>query len=270
MGAWSPVPAEETPVPESCKLHPVHVVNSGCVPALTSELREPGITLPDLVPDSGSLLVERPFTWDEATQTFRQGPPHLWFETRPQNLGAVSLDVAADDPRNPATSEVSQCVSWTAEYVCRGRQQIRGLVWDEEDNRFHDQDFTSYQFRRLSGDGRPDYSETGLISSSAYTVFCLVDHSRADPEALPAPTYQKPCLPDRQGISSGWTDSYALNLPEQQFSLEGLTDGRYALVIALDTADRIYESNDANNVVEVTIELSNNLSEVRVVDKRWP
>src|SRR5688572_18058285 len=105
FGMASPTHAEEDgPVPESCRPHPAQLVNPGCAPALTSEVRNPGITLPNLRPDVRNVQVLRPFVLDEATQTFVQGGPELAFDGWVQNFGDVALEIVADDPSNPTTA----------------------------------------------------------------------------------------------------------------------------------------------------------------------
>src|SRR5687768_2079137 len=112
------VRAEEGPVPEPCKLHPTHVVNPGCIPALTSDVRDPGITLPNISPDVQHVEIQRPFTFDEDTQTVYEGPLSLLFDGWVQNFGEVPLELVADDPNNPTTA--MQCVSWS-NHVCQQR-----------------------------------------------------------------------------------------------------------------------------------------------------
>jgi hypothetical protein len=233
-------------------------------------LGNPGPTYPDVVPDTREVFVDRPIVgFDPVTFDPVFGPPMLWFDTWSQNLGTVALDLVADDPTDFLGTTVSQCVSWRAPAVCRERAQVGGFVWHDEHTHFHYQDFASYELRRLGSDGRPDYSAAGLVDISDKVSFCLLDSVQVAPDAVPAPTYIG-CTPAREGISAGWADIYTTDLEGQQLSMEGLPDGRYALVITLDTADTLFEADNTNNRVEVTFDLSGGATTVTVVDKHYP
>jgi hypothetical protein len=262
----SPSPTRAEPVPSSCTLHPTHVVNPGCVPAATSEIRDPGITLPNISPDVRSVHVVRPFLFDEASQTVVQGPPELQFDSWVQNLGTVPLELVADDPNNPTTA--LQCVSWTA-HVCREKRTVGEYAWHEEHKHFHFQDFADYQLRRLGSDGRPDYSDAGLLARSEKVSFCLLDIALVD-ATKPAPPFYVTCGPTLQGVSPGWADVYSSGTPGQSLSVDGLPDGRYALIVDMDYGNRLYETDDTDNVVEVTVEVSGGLTEAVIVEKHRP
>ena len=267
LGFGSPVEAEDDgPVPGSCTLHPTHVVNPGCLPASTSDIREPGITLPNVSPDVRNVQIMRPFVFDEASQTFFQGPPELAFDGWVQNLGDVPLELMADDPSNPTTA--MQCVSWTG-HVCREKRVVGEYEWHEEHSHFHFTDFADYQLRRLGPDGSPDYSDAGLLAISEKVSFCLVDGSLID-AFDPAPPFYLTCGPTLQGVSPKWADVYGIGTPGQSLSIDGLGDGRYALIVNMDYADHLYESDDTDNVVEVTVEISNGMTQAAIVGKRVP
>ncbi|HEX2040776.1 MAG TPA: lysyl oxidase family protein [Acidimicrobiales bacterium] len=253
-----PVHADE-PVPSSCGLHPVHVVRPGCVPALTSEVREPGITLPNLVPNVADAYIVG----------FQGVTPTMFFDTHAQNLGAVPLQLSFSGIENPETFKASQCVSWTAGRVCRDQREVGGFSWHEPHAHFHYNGFADYQLRRLAPDGRPDYSDAGLVARSEKVSFCLMDSRKVGSAGSPAPFYLT-CTPTVVGISPGWTDVYAPTQPGQQLPLGGVTDGRYALIVSVDYANRLYETDDTDNVVEVTIDISNGVRDLAIVGHHYP
>ena len=63
---------------------------------------------------------------------------------------------------------------------------------------------------------------------------------------------------------------YTAGTPGQELSIEGLPDGRYALVVTMDYADHIYETDNSDNVVEVTVELSGSGTQAAIVGRRVP
>src|SRR5687768_12609630 len=268
VGLGSPAQADD-PIPGSCKLHTPQVVNPGCAPALTSELRQPGITLPNLVPNVETTYIVRPFVIDENGTTVPTGPPRLFFDTWVQNLGTVPLQLAFEGVEDPQTAAASQCVSWTSR-ICREQRPVGGFSWHDEHTHFHYNEFADYQLRRLGPDGRPDYSDAGFIGRSEKVSFCLMDSRQVDPDAPPTPPSYLTCTPTVEGVSPGWTDIYAASREGQQLSLEGLSDGRYSLIISIDYADRIYETDNSDNVVEATLEISGGVTAVSVVERHYP
>jgi hypothetical protein len=258
--------AAEGPVPEPCKLHPTHVVNPGCVPAATSELREPGITLPNITPDVRTVAIGPRFVFDEETMTYVEDGRELRFDGWVQNTGTVPLELVADDPNNPTTA--TQCIRWTNR-VCREYREVGEYAWHDEHSHFHFQDFADYRLRRLAPDGRPDYSDEGVLRVSEKVSYCLVDSALADITKPSAPFYLS-CGPTLQGVSAGWADVYGTTMDGQSFPIDGLPDGHYALVVAMDYGNRLLETDDTDNVVELTVEISGGGAQATIIARHHP
>lgn len=257
---------EHAPVPGSCAPHHRHLVNPGCVPAATGDVVDPGLTLPNISPDVRDVAVTRPNVLDPATQTFVPGPLQLRFDTWVRNLGTVPLELVSDDPVDPRS--VLQCVSWTT-HACRETREVGEFAWHEEHSHFHYQDFADYQLRRLATDGRPDYSDAGLLAVSEKVSFCLVDAGLLSLDD-PQPPFYLTCLQVVQGVSPGWADVYATGTPGQEFEIEGLPDGRYVLIVSMDRSNRVHEADDTDNVVEITVQLGGGGTQVEIVGRRFP
>lgn len=281
MGLSTPARAQDGPLPDSCRLHAAKVVNPGCAPALQEQLGQavdgltgpvldPPDTYPDLEPEVTVVYTYRDIVdFDPATGELVYGPLLFAFDTWSRNIGTVALDLLSDDPANVNNPAVSQCVSWTVDGVCRERREVGGFEVHPDHNHFHFNDFAQYELRTLLPDGTPDYSAAGLLDISEKVSFCLLDSWRIRDDARPVRTYTS-CGSTREGISAGWADIYGGDLPGQQFPAEGLADGRYALVVTMDTNDRLWESDNGNNVLEVTVELSQGLTQATIVDRRRP
>jgi hypothetical protein len=233
-------------------------------------LGDPGTTLPNLVPDVGTVALVPTFVLDEPSQTFVYGPPELWFDTWIQNLGSAALQLVFDGIEDPQTATAAQCVSWRAPHVCREQVPVGGFSWHDEHKHFHFNEFANYQIRKLRRNGAVDYRPRGLVVESDKVSFCLVDSTSARDDAFPAPYYTSHCTPTVEGISPGWADIYDSGLDGQQLPMAGLTDGRYALVITTDYANRIHETDDTDNVVEVILEVSGGMTQVAVVGRNYP
>jgi hypothetical protein len=64
------------------------------------------------------------------------------------------------------------------------------------------------------------------------------------------------------GLSVGWGDRYAPTLPDQYIDITGLSSGRYRLIGTADTSDWFVESDNANNVAWVDIQLKGNRARI--------
>ena len=231
-------------------------------------------TYPNLVPNVEDVQIQT-FRF---TETGFENGLFLWFDTRAQNLGDVPVQLTVDEIETPETSTVSQCVSWRLSdaHLCRETEVVGGFTWHDAHRHFHYEDFAAYQLRRLAPDGRPDYSDAGLLRVSEKVSFCLIDSQQVRPDARPTPFYES-CLPAVQGITPGWTDIYTSDLEGQNFSFEGLSNGKYALIIDMDYGNTLRETNDDDNYIEVTIEVSDTADpnfpagkKVEILTRRWP
>lgn len=239
-------------------------------------LGDPGRTLTNLVPNVEDVSIQTTRTIDDGFNT--EEGLFLWFDTRAQNLGTVPVQLTVDKVDTPESSTVSQCVSWrSAEgHVCRETEVVGGYTWHEAHRHFHYEDFAAYQLRSLAPDGRPDYSPAGLLRVSEKVSFCFIDSRQVRDDARPTPLYQS-CLPAIQGITPGWTDIYTSDMEGQNLDIAGLPNGRYALITDLDYENTLRETNDDDNYIEVTIEISDTDEiqfpagrKAEIVGKRWP
>ena len=191
------------------------------------------------------------------------GPPVLRFPTYAMNVGAHALElVGSPTTTSPFVWSADQCVSWV-EKVCRAREAVGEFVWHPQHNHFHFADFATYELRRLTSSGTPDFSSAGLLASSPKVSFCLQDTemNRAD---APPPTYVG-CAGALQGISAGWTDLYDTGLPGQHLPIAGLSDGEYAIVITLNPDGMLRETSLDDNRAYSVVRLYDGGSQARVI-----
>ena len=64
------------------------------------------------------------------------------------------------------------------------------------------------------------------------------------------------------GLSVGWGDKYDPTLPDRYIDITGLTSGRYRLIGTADAGDWFVESENANNVAWVDIQLKGNRARI--------
>ncbi|HEX2040775.1 MAG TPA: lysyl oxidase family protein [Acidimicrobiales bacterium] len=233
-----------------------------------AEPLDPVASLPNMVPDVGKMSIEHPFVRDEATGTFVPGPPALFFDTQARNLGTVPLQLTLEDLDDPDALTLAQCVSWRLGRICHESRSAAGFTFHADHKHFH-HDFAVYELRRLLRSGKVDYSSQGLVAAAEKVSWCMADSARVSDDALLAPVYVK-CESTVQGVSPGWAAVHSPDGIDQQLSLAGLTDGRYALVIDLDPGDAILETDDTDNLVEITLELSGGVTQVAAVARHYP
>ena len=234
-------------------------------------------TYPNLVPNVEDVQIQ---TFRFTETAFETGL-FLWFDTRAQNVGTVPLQVTIDEVETPETSTVSQCVSWRSSeaHLCRETELVGGYEWHDAHSHFHYTDFAAYELRALAPDGRPDYSDAGLLRKSSKVSFCFYDIDLVDDTKPTPPFYTTAdCLaPVIMGVSPGWTDVYGSDLEGQNLDIAGLPNGRYVLITDMDYQNTLRESSDADNLIEVTIEISDTDDpnfpagrKAEIVGRRWP
>lgn len=193
------------------------------------------------------------------------------FSTSMANRGEYAFDligIPKDVERQRASA--MQCVYFQVSQ-CVERREVGELVWHSGDhNHYHLEDFALYELRRLLEDGTPDWSEEGLVGGGDKVSFCVVNYER-DPGSGSAasgnPMYSAAtCQLYTQGISPGWMDTYGSYLSGQQIVLtDAITDGRYALLITVNPAGRIAESNLDDNQSVRKVEVYSNRTRIRIV-----
>lgn len=226
--------------------------------------------LPNLVPDVRHVEIKSQYVFDPLTLTsVPTGPRWLAFDTWAQNLGNVPVQLTVDRVDSLDSSTVSQCTAWRPERVCVEQRPVGGFTWHAEHRHFHFSEFARYELRRVLANGSIDYGRRGLVAASDKVSFCLYDAAPVRGDASVVPFYNT-CTPTVQGISPGYADVYNPDMEGQTFPLDAISDGRYALVIDMDYADRLFETDDTDNVVEVMIEVYDNVTGAVVVGRNRP
>ncbi len=196
--------------------------------------------LPDLVPMPASEL---------RFQTQSSGRVLLRFTTTSLNRGAGPLEVRA---RAAASFDLSQDVDQRI-YRADGtffERNAGAFTLHPLHKHFHFDDYGLYTLESV------DDPEGARISEK--TTSCFVDTKlteRGLPNAPAQRVYQR-CDVGVQGLSVGWVDIYAWNLPGQEFDVTGLSPGRYRIVIQLDPKGLLMESDTTNNTSTFEFDLN--------------
>ncbi|HEX2241297.1 MAG TPA: lysyl oxidase family protein [Actinomycetota bacterium] len=208
----------------------------------------------------------------EIRQVDGGGEPALRFSVWIANEGDYAFELVARAQDYSARSDAlaEQCIAWAGPRACTERRSIGTLSYHQAHGHYHFEDFALYELRRVAAPGRPDMSERGLVRTSEKVSFCLQDVQRRDGVdplyATPWPLYYG-CFAGQgvQGISPGWVDIYSWGTPGQQIPLKGIADGTYALVLYTDPGNRVFETNDSDNMSIAIVDLLRGGKKVRVV-----
>jgi hypothetical protein len=95
-----------------------------------------------------------------------------------------------------------------------------------------------------------------VVASQIKTSYGLFDSDDYD-LSLPGAPATRHYVGSSQylGISVGWADLYGKNLPGQWIDVTGLADGQYWLEVEIDPFNLLDETNDANNLTRVLVNL---------------
>lgn len=220
-----------------------------CVPTVGAAGTDP---LPNLVPlPPSEIRIVQAEPWD------LEGPQRsLRFTVAVANRGPRAfelLSIAEFDPETVMSAPAEQCIGWLEvaypyTVACSERVPVGRVFYHQEHSHWHVEDFVAYELRRLTAEGDADFSESGLVGASKKVSFCLVDAAR-DPEPPHQDSPQHSVVVDygcatgtSMGISPGWMDVYDWSTYDQFLSLDGVTDGEYALVVHANPVGRFIQS----------------------------
>lgn len=143
----------------------------------------------------------------------------LRFATVTANLGTADLVLGPVPP--PGVSDAT--FVWSP---CHGHHHVGG--------------FASYEL----------HDATGLVVRGHKQGFCIEDDAQVRPLG---PSHGYSC--NLQGISPGWADSYARDLPCQWIDVTSVTPGVYELRVTIDAAGTFPDSDRSNNTWSTMVTL---------------
>jgi hypothetical protein len=228
-------PAQEHPPPESQS----DAGTAGPAERSTSA----ALVLPDLVPTPPSVVI----------LTGSGDGAVLRFPTSISNLGAGPMQIQAglspDSGRTTAYQVIERSDGTTIE-------SLAGVMaLDPEHGHWHLSDFALFELWRTGADGGIE----ARVAIGQKITFCLMDQFPASEEEIPTEPVYAACDWREQGISPGWSETYALDLPGQELEIGDLPDGDYVLITTIDPDNRLRESNDSNNTSRITIHLADGI-----------
>ncbi|HXJ33194.1 MAG TPA: lysyl oxidase family protein [Candidatus Eisenbacteria bacterium] len=198
------------------------------VAATLAAARVASAQLPDLVPEAFDIDIRQGTSVNagdviEGCASAETGLTLLRFSMRARNIGAGDLFLG--DPGCPDCRANPGAPCTNPYYVCS----------------------TAHGHAHFNGYARAELVsvDTGLVATGRKIGFCLLDLECATPKYS--------C--SFQGLTAGCADVYLADLPCQYIDLTGitLTPGDYVLRVTVDPDNRLAESDETNNVVEVPL-----------------
>ena len=173
----------------------------------------------------------------------------LRFSTTVTNAGDGPMEIEGALNRATGGAIATQILTFAS-----GEQEIRSAGAFHVDNQhrhWHLDNFALFELRSLNMAGNE-----GVTASQSKITFCLIDEFviEQDEHHAPPPEFLT-CEWSRQGISRGWSETYAAGLPGQSLDIANVPDGEYTLRTTIDPDNRLLESNEANNVFVIHIAL---------------
>lgn len=179
------------------------------------------------------------------------------------NIGTGVIELVGQPSAQPGRYRVSQRL-----YGSDGRVLVEPIVeeiiYHAGHEHWHLASFASYEVWRATRDGRllDPVRVRGKIS------YCLFDH-RPAPDTPPSRTYGT-CEPELQGISPGWTDTYAAHVEDQWVDLTGLEDGVYVLRSRVNPRGVLRERTRENNDFLIAFRLEGTeVTQIPVHSEPW-
>jgi lysyl oxidase len=124
-------------------------------------------------------------------------------------------------------------------------------------NHWHVQDLEEFDLQRLDNG-----TKVGTFAKHGFCFFDNYNFGSDDPAYYTRKSGSCGRSPDNtqviMGLSVGWGDRYNRLLPGQYIDITGLTPGRYRLIGTADASDWFQESDNANNVSWIDIQLKSN------------
>ena len=198
------------------------------------------------------------------------GRRQLRFSNSVWNRGPGILELRGRQNLMDSAVSVTQQIYGPGDSVVE--RSVVAFYFQDDHSHWHWPGFSVYEIWKVG----PSGELVELVLTSDKVGFCMLDTSKITTEWLEAfsltgmKTAERArygqCSWQIQGISVGWVDTYASNIPGQVLEVTGLPDGVYALRSTVDPEGLLYELNRENNSALVYFSLEGERLEVIETD----
>ncbi len=202
----------------------------------------------------------------------RTGQQMIRFSNSVVNRGGGPLELHGQFNPENNTVLVTQ-VLHSQEGPFEHRRSVGDLEFHPEHNHWHWIGFSIYEIWSLDAEGNLDEK----LRTSGKVGYCMLDTSPAEDDLLREFALDRDDIPEdreywqcswrRQGISTGWVDTYSANIPGQSMDVTGLPNGLYALRSTVDPDGLLIEADRRNNTAMTYFVLRNHRLSVVEADQ---
>ena len=198
----------------------------------------------DLLPDVIALTdVVGAIVIDEAEPTM-PGRKLLRFSVATPNIGRGRLEIRASALVSATQQQVVQRVY--RDDLTYSERSAGTSTFHPTHHHVHFDDWAAYRLRAVT----PSGGVGAIVAQGSKTSFCLSDlvvYDATNPYISFDGNYVV-CEFTVQGITPGWMDIYASDLPDQWIDITGVPDGTYWLETEVDPLNKILEQDETNNL----------------------
>lgn len=183
------------------------------------------------------------------------GKRELRFSTTFYNQGQGALELVGHTDKEKNITYASQYV-----YEKDGPGLYRDMgsfIYHPNHTHWHVDEYVFYELWSVNGEGKADKP---LVTTDKMS-FCIWDEDphNLDLEAAPqARAYPRTCNGRQQGMSVGWSDTYASSIEGQSVDITTIPNGTYIFRSIINPDKKILELDYDNNIVDITIEIKGN------------
>lgn len=180
------------------------------------------------------------------------GKKALRFSTTFYNQGQGPLELFGHNDREKKITYASQYV-----YEVDGPgiyRDIGTFIYHTEHTHWHVDQYVFYQLWSTNSEGNPDK----LLMTTDKMSFCIWDEDPHDlnrDKAAKSRVYYRTCNGRQQGMSVGWSDTYASSIEGQEIDVTNVPDGLYIFKTSINPDKKFLETDYTNNEVDIKIEI---------------
>lgn len=172
------------------------------------------------------------------------------FSTTVINTGEGSVEfIGKSDPDKKITQATQVIPQKDGQNT---NKEIGEFVFHPDHDHWHIEDFSQFQLWSIKEDNQFDQ----MLTSTNKMSFCLWDELPLDPKrGAEDRKYHPTCEQEVQGLSTGWTDTYASYREGQELDISQIPGGKYAIQTVINPDRKIVESNYDNNKAIIYVEI---------------
>ncbi len=180
------------------------------------------------------------------------------FSTTFGNVGDGPFEALSNHQPEAGITRASQVI-----YASEGERierLIGEFVFHTDHEHWHIENYVIFELWNVS----EDWQRTDLVASTEKMSFCIWDELEYDLElkAAVAERVYQGCDNEVQGLSVGWSDTYAATVHGQELDIARVANGNYLVRTIINPDRAIWETNYENNTSELRLSITGDTIEI--------